>query len=95
MEDHRHEEFLKIKPKLQPFSGKGHTLGSPTPSALSTTPPSEKDSRQSEVEAKASVDLDRDQPVTNVQIRLADGTRLLGEFNHTHTVGDIRRYITM
>lgn len=29
-----------------------------------------------------------------IQVRLADGTRLATRFNHTNTVGDIRRYIT-
>ena len=28
-----------------------------------------------------------------IQIRLADGSRLSGRFNHSHTISDIRRYI--
>lgn len=27
LEDHRHEEFVKVAPKIKPFSGQGHTLG--------------------------------------------------------------------
>jgi len=32
-------------------------------------------------------------PTTSVQIRLADGTRLVSRMNLTHTVGDIRGFI--
>ncbi|XP_019855814.1 PREDICTED: NSFL1 cofactor p47-like [Amphimedon queenslandica] len=38
--------------------------------------------------------VDHTKPVTSVQIRLADGQRLVGKFNHTHTVADIRQFIT-
>ena len=50
-----------------------------------------------EVEAGSSVNLapptvplNPTQPTTTVQIRLADGMRLVSKFNHTHTVNDIR-----
>lgn len=52
-----------------------------TPTATPTSPP--------------TVTLDPDQPTTNVQIRLADGSRLLAKFNPTHTVNDIRQYINV
>lgn len=35
-------------------------------------------------EASTSVTLDYAQPLTSIQIRLADGTRLIQRFNHTH-----------
>ncbi|CDO76860.1 hypothetical protein BN946_scf184402.g1 [Trametes cinnabarina] len=37
--------------------------------------------------------VDQDKPTTSVQIRLADGTRLVARMNLTHTVGDIRNFI--
>ncbi|GAA5939865.1 protein phosphatase regulator SHP1 [Sporobolomyces koalae] len=40
-----------------------------------------------------SFEVDRTQPTTQVQIRLRDGERMVATFNHSHTVGDIRRYI--
>lgn len=46
-----------------------------------------------ETAARAEVPLTPDTPTTSIQIRLADGSRLVGTFNHNHTVGDIRRYI--
>lgn len=36
LEDHRNEEFTKAVVKSKPFSGKGHTLGSPAPTVVST-----------------------------------------------------------
>lgn len=36
LEDHRNEEFTKAVVKAKPFSGKGHTLGSPAPTVVST-----------------------------------------------------------
>ena len=45
--------------------------------------------------APPTVPLDPTQPTTSVQIRLADGTRLVSKFNHTHTVNDIRQFINM
>jgi UBX domain-containing protein 1 len=27
MEDHRHEDYVPLKPKVKAFSGKGHVLG--------------------------------------------------------------------
>lgn len=39
------------------------------------------------------LNVDDTQPTTSVQIRLADGTRMVSKFNHMHTVGDIRNFI--
>lgn len=46
-----------------------------------------------EAAGRARVPLQSDAPTTRLQIRLADGTRLVATFNHGHTVGDVRRYI--
>ncbi|KAF9102476.1 hypothetical protein BGX29_004558 [Mortierella sp. GBA35] len=40
-----------------------------------------------------ALNVDESQPVTSVQIRLADGTRMVARFNHTHTINDIRGFI--
>ncbi|XP_063239019.1 LOW QUALITY PROTEIN: NSFL1 cofactor p47-like [Bacillus rossius redtenbacheri] len=94
MEDHSHDEFKVQKQKLQAFSGKGHLLGSPAPAAVGTVKPlDEKDRAANEEQAKSSVALNPGEPVTTIQVRLADGSRLVGQFNHTHTIGDVRRFI--
>ncbi|KAF8174551.1 hypothetical protein BJ912DRAFT_989807 [Pholiota molesta] len=38
-------------------------------------------------------EVDQTQPMTSIQIRLADGTRMVARMNLTHTVGDIRNFI--
>ncbi|KAF9808997.1 hypothetical protein IEO21_07652 [Rhodonia placenta] len=38
-------------------------------------------------------EVDQTRPTTSVQVRLADGTRLVCRMNLTHTVGDIRNFI--
>ncbi|XP_072046051.1 NSFL1 cofactor p47-like [Amphiura filiformis] len=104
MEDHRQEEYVRPKKKVTPFAGHGYMLGSPTPNVLSSPATgaatasagsSSTDNKGNEKSAQESIGLDTSQPVTNVQLRLGDGTRLVGKFNHTHTVGDIRRYISL
>ena len=51
---------------------------------LVVPPASQTDQAASEAQASASVSLDTAQPVTSIQIRLADGGRLVHKFNHTH-----------
>lgn len=42
-----------------------------------------------------SITVDDSQPVTSIQLRLADGTRLIARFNLHHTINDIRAFIDM
>jgi UBX domain-containing protein 1 len=89
LEDKRNETF---KPKLVPFSGSGQKLGNLTPDfSPSTITQGATPTPQSA--PPPTVTLDTSQPVTSVQIRLADGTRLVAKFNHFHTIQDIRQYI--
>ncbi|KAM3617995.1 uncharacterized protein V6R79_013717 [Siganus canaliculatus] len=92
MEDHRDEDFNKPKAAFRAFGGEGQKLGSATPEL---TPPmtSQQDQAASEAQASASVTLDPSQPVTNIQIRLADGGRLVQKFNHSHRVSDLRQFV--
>ncbi len=85
---HRMEEDYKAPPKpaAKPFSGQGYSLSSPStssnapmnPTTTSSIPP---------------LKIDEQQPITSVQIRLDDGSRLVTKFNHTHTIQDIRNFI--
>ncbi|KAK4883763.1 hypothetical protein RN001_000034 [Aquatica leii] len=95
MEDRRMENFKKEldKKNTKAFWGQGHTLGSPTPAAIGAPAVEEKDCLLNENIAKKILAVDNSQPTTNIQIRLADGSRLIGQFNHTHTVSHIRTYI--
>ncbi|RKO88010.1 hypothetical protein BDK51DRAFT_51660 [Blyttiomyces helicus] len=102
---HRLQEDYKPPPPkpAAPFSGSGNRLGGITPD--SSTPPSEvilpgafpgtaPSSTSGIVPSSVPIlSVDDSLPITSVQIRLGDGTRLIAKFNHTHTVGDIRRFI--
>jgi UBX domain-containing protein 1 len=75
------------------FQGVGRTLGSssnsvaPEPNVSSATP------LTSAPPPSAGLVVDQSLPSTSIQLRLADGTRLISHFNHHHTVGDIRAFI--
>jgi len=84
------------------FSGSGNRLGAPTPdvtvsvpgafptTASSSSPPIPQREPQS---MTTLFEVDQTKPMTSVQIRLADGTRLVARMNLTHTVSDLRNFI--
>ncbi|XP_028050365.1 NSFL1 cofactor p47 isoform X2 [Monomorium pharaonis] len=94
MEDHRHETYVPSKTKVKVFAGKGHMLGSPSPATVGMTIPTDPaDQAANEAQAKKELDLDTSKPTTTLQIRLADGSVVKAQFNLSHTVADLRRYI--
>ncbi|KAL7735968.1 hypothetical protein ACLKA6_002400 [Drosophila palustris] len=98
VEDHRHEDF-KRQAAPQTFKGSGQKLGSPVgnivlnkdPVATAAVAPG--DVANQEASARDALNLNAEAPLTTLQIRLADGSRLAAQFNLTHTVSDIRRFI--
>ena len=78
----------KAPPK--PFEGAGHRLGSPSPEVMSRTSSS---ASQPKAPRSTHLEVDTTQPVTSLQIRMADGTKLVAKFNHTHTIADVRNFI--
>ncbi|KAI0740075.1 hypothetical protein C8Q76DRAFT_706640 [Earliella scabrosa] len=97
-----------VPPKRKAFSGQGQRLGSPVPGASSssteqTTLPgsfptgtpggSSLPTQRSADDFGTRFEVDQTKPTTSVQIRLADGTRMVARMNLTHTVGDIRNFI--
>ncbi|TKS77023.1 NSFL1 cofactor p47 p97 cofactor p47 [Collichthys lucidus] len=93
MEDHRDEDFSKPKVAFKAFGGEGQKLGSATPELITVPAASQQDQAANEAQAGASVTLNPSQPITNIQIRLADGGRLVQKFNHTHRVSDLRQFV--
>ncbi|XP_054332509.1 UBX domain-containing protein 2A isoform X2 [Pongo pygmaeus] len=84
VEDKKNEICLSTKPVFQPFSGQGHRLGSATPKIVSKT-------KNIEVENKnnlSAVPLNNLEPVTNIQIWLANGKRIVQKFNISHRLSD-------
>ncbi|KAK8843485.1 hypothetical protein IAR55_007144 [Kwoniella newhampshirensis] len=45
--------------------------------------------------ASAKFEVDESKPTTNVQLRLGDGTRLVAKVNLSHTVDDLRNYVSL
>ncbi|KAG4076226.1 hypothetical protein HA402_014775 [Bradysia odoriphaga] len=73
------------------FSGKGHTLGAPVAGPQESNPA---DNELNERFASEIIHLDSSKPTTSINIRLSDGSRLAGTFNVTHTIADIRLFVT-
>ncbi|XAR55337.1 hypothetical protein NMG60_11035388 [Bertholletia excelsa] len=83
----RKEENCPMPNKREiPFQGVGRILGSTTSTAPTeattsvTTPPA----------PSMGLVVDDTQPSTSIQLRLADGTRMVSRFNYHHTIRDIR-----
>ncbi|VVB07775.1 unnamed protein product [Arabis nemorensis] len=85
------------------FQGVGRTLGGSNDSSGSSSaraPDSDAIPVQTNLTSLAAAPgpsptfvVDETIPTTSIQIRLADGTRLVAKFNHHHTVNDIRAFI--
>ncbi|XP_034981908.2 UBX domain-containing protein 2B [Zootoca vivipara] len=90
MEDHQEQEYERPRLRFKAFSGEGQKLGSLTPEIVST-PSSPEEEEKSFLDAV--VLIDDSVPTTKIQIRLADGSRLIQRFNHTHRIIDIRNFI--
>ncbi|CAH8315314.1 unnamed protein product [Eruca vesicaria subsp. sativa] len=74
------------------FQGVGRTLGGASSSTLPNL------SNLADVAAVPSTSsqslvVDETLPATSIQLRLADGTRMVARFNNHHTVNDIRAFI--
>ncbi|KDQ07832.1 hypothetical protein BOTBODRAFT_38519 [Botryobasidium botryosum FD-172 SS1] len=100
------EEYVQQPKRLQAFGGQGNRLGSPVPavSGAGSTgsipgafPTASAGAGTAKGEDRESVgmkfEVDQSLPSTSLQIRLADGTRMVTRINLSHTVGDVRRLI--
>ncbi|KAM6170797.1 UBX domain-containing protein 2B isoform 1-T1 [Erethizon dorsatum] len=90
MEDHQDQEYIKPRLRFKAFSGEGQKLGSLTPEIVST--PSSPEEEDKSI-LNAVVLIDDSVPTTKIQIRLADGSRLIQRFNNTHRILDVRDFI--
>ena len=89
VEEKKNEVFMPTKPVFQPFSGQGHRLGSSTPKIVSKA-------KNIEVENKnklSAVPLNNLEPITNIQIWLANGKRIVQKFNISHRISHIKDFI--
>lgn len=91
---HRMEEEYVPPPKkpMSSFTGTGNRLGSITTSSPVTAVSANK---PAETGRQTSIEVDNNKPVTQIQVRLGDGTRMVARFNYTHTVGNLRQFVQL
>nr|XP_028578185.1 UBX domain-containing protein 2A isoform X1 [Podarcis muralis] len=89
VDDKKNEVYALRKPPFHPFSGQGYRLGSATPRIISKVK-----SDVEEIEKKKpTVVLNHSEPITSIQIWLADGTRIVQNFNISHRIWHVRDFI--
>lgn len=77
-----------------PFQGLGRTLGSTSStSSASSEPTAAAISLNTAPLPSMGLVVDESSPLTSVQLRLADGTRMVSRFNYYHTIRDVRSFI--
>ncbi|XP_078437818.1 plant UBX domain-containing protein 4-like [Wolffia australiana] len=77
--------------RFSPFAGSGRTLTAGGTSSTITSTASA--AAVAAPAAGAGLKVDESLPVTSIQLRLGDGTRLVARFNEEHMVADIRAFI--
>ncbi|XP_028755280.1 plant UBX domain-containing protein 4-like [Neltuma alba] len=87
----RTEKYPEPEKRHVPFQGVGRTLGSSSTSAAPETNVASAPSNAPP--PSAGLVVDQSLPSTSIQIRLADGSRLISQFNYHHTISDIRGFI--
>ncbi|EDQ99699.1 uncharacterized protein LACBIDRAFT_241285, partial [Laccaria bicolor S238N-H82] len=88
------EDYVPPPSSVKAFTGSGHRLGAPVPgSGVVRTPSSTAAPEHERASINTRFEVDQTQPTTSVQIRLADGTRMVARMNLTHTILDIRNFI--
>ncbi|KAI4308361.1 hypothetical protein L6164_031444 [Bauhinia variegata] len=84
------------KPRHRSFHGVGRTLGSSSSgneAAGETNETTVVTARTTVPVPSVGLVVNESQPVTSIQLRLADGTRMVSRFNHYHTIRDVRSFI--
>ncbi|XP_013925734.1 PREDICTED: UBX domain-containing protein 2A [Thamnophis sirtalis] len=89
VDDKKDELYTSPKAVFHPFSGAGYRLGSATPRIISKV---KKKGEETE-KRKPTVVLNNSEPITRIQIWLADGARIVQNFNISHRVSHIRDFI--
>nr|CAD1826780.1 unnamed protein product [Ananas comosus var. bracteatus] len=75
------------------FQGVGRTLGGGSSSDPPVSEPPPAAAAPTTAPPSGGLSVDESLPSTTIQLRLADGTRMVARFNTHHTVGDIRAFI--
>ncbi|XP_031276311.1 plant UBX domain-containing protein 4-like [Pistacia vera] len=90
----RDEEYSEQPKRRSSFQGVGRTLGSSaTPAETVSEPSAGVTSLTSAPLPSLGLVVDSSSPTTSIQLRLADGTRMVSRFNYNHTIRDIHAFI--
>eukprot|EP01066_Platyproteum_vivax_P008749 Platyproteum_vivax@DN3749_c0_g1_i1.p1 len=83
--DNKASEAFEPPPEpVLPFQGEGITLNSAASSGAAAV----------NIQSTGPIQINEDLPVGSVQIRFHDGQRLSQRFNETHTIQDLRNFIS-
>lgn len=82
-----------MKRRHAPFQGVGRTLASDSANSVAPERTSAATSLNVAPSLSTGLVVDDSLPITSLQLRLADGTRMVSRFNHHHTIRDIRGFI--
>lgn len=88
-----HEDYQPPAGGRPAFSGAGNRLGAPVSAAQAPMPGSLPPASSERQNINTLFEVDQSQPTTSIQVRLADGTRMVARMNLTHTVQDLRNFI--
>nr|XP_015206906.1 PREDICTED: UBX domain-containing protein 2A [Lepisosteus oculatus] len=84
VEDLKDEMYKPKRKTFHPFTGRGYRLGSVAPTVVT---------KDTEGPPVPSLEVNHTQPVTSLQIWLADGRRLVQKFNLAHRISDVQDFI--
>ncbi|WRX25847.1 UBX domain - like 10 [Theobroma cacao] len=85
--------FEPEKQRHVAFQGVGRTLGSSSSTSAAPEPTISSTPLNTPPNPTPAVVVDESLPSTSIQLRLADGTRMIAQFNFHQTVDDIRAFI--
>lgn len=87
------DKYTEQPKNFKAFVGSGRSLGAQSSSSASSSSSSSTVTKPTTSTPTLKFEVDPNQPTTSLQIRLADGGRLVGKFNLNHTIGHIRQFI--
>lgn len=85
--------FQEPVKRYLPFQGVGRTLGGSSSSSASSEPTDAATAFNTAPLPSVGLVVDQSSPSTSIQLRLADGTRMVSRFNYQHTIRDVRAFI--
>lgn len=88
----RNEKYPEEVKRQVAFQGVGRTLGSSS-APVASEPTTSSTPLSTAPTPSLGLVVDESLPSTSVQLRLADGTRMIAQFNYHHTINDIRTFV--